>query len=157
MTGTPVTLAEQGIFFEPEEAGDLVDVLMEAAIVLHCLAGVPDAEAAAAQAVTGGRGSCQDLAIDLQLAAADIAERAGEPAPGPENGNKPRHARMPPQNTRDTPVKNNTPKLRADNLNAQPGSAGNRIAQNLLREHRNSTGPAERKRNDIRKGLTPEI
>jgi hypothetical protein len=81
MTGTPVTLAEQGIFFEPEEAGDLVDVLMEAAIVLHCLAGVPDAEAAAAQAVTGGRGSCQDLAIDLQLAAADIAERAGEPAP----------------------------------------------------------------------------
>lgn len=81
MADRPVTLADQGIFIEPDEADDLVDVLMEAAIVLHALAGVPDAEAAAAQAVTGGRGSCQDLAIDLQLAAADIAERAGGQPP----------------------------------------------------------------------------
>lgn len=104
MTRPPVTLADQGIFFEPDEADDLVDVLMEAAIVLHCLAGVPDAEAAAAQAVTGGRGSCQDLAIDLQLAAAGITERTESqpPAtPGKETqftkqsdatGKPPRHA-----------------------------------------------------------------
>jgi hypothetical protein len=93
MAGRPVTLADQGVFIEPDEADDLVDMLAEAAIVLHTLAGVPDAEAAAAQAVTGGRGSCQDLAIDLQLAAADIADRASGPPPGP--GKEPQPATPP--------------------------------------------------------------
>src|ERR1022692_1327221 len=60
----------------PGEADDLVDLLLETATVIHALAGVPAAEAAAAQAVTGGRVSCQDLVIDLQLAAAGIEEQA---------------------------------------------------------------------------------
>lgn len=80
MTLAPVTLAGQGVLLEPDEADDLVDLLLEAATVIHALAGAPQAEAAAAEAVTGGRGSCQELAIDLHLAAADIGERA-ETAP----------------------------------------------------------------------------
>jgi hypothetical protein len=74
---TPVTLAGQGVLLEPGEADDLADLLLQAATVLHCLAGAPEAEAAAAEAAAGG---CQELAIGLQLAAAGIAERA-EAAP----------------------------------------------------------------------------
>lgn len=103
MTPTPVTLADQGVLLEPDEADDLVDLLLEAATVIHTLAGDPAAEAAAAQAVAGGRGNCQELAIDLQLAAAAIEDQAaGEPPaiPGKEaqatkeanaTGKHPRH------------------------------------------------------------------
>jgi hypothetical protein len=104
MTRMPASLADQGVLLDPEEADDLVDLLLEAATVIHTLAGDPAAEAAAAQAVTGGRGSCQELAIDLQLAAAAIEDQAAsEPAAEPEKelqltkqasaaGKHPRHA-----------------------------------------------------------------
>lgn len=81
MTRMPVTIADQGVLLDPEEADDLVDLLLEAAMVIGALAGTPQAEAACTRAVTGGRGSCELLAIDLQLAAADVADQAESKPP----------------------------------------------------------------------------
>lgn len=97
-------LGGQGVTLDPADADDLADLLLQAAAVIHVLAGDPGAEAAAAQAVTGEAGSCQDLAIRLQLAAAELEEQAAiwPPAPPgkhPQNttpanaaGKRPRHA-----------------------------------------------------------------
>jgi hypothetical protein len=76
MTRPPVTLADQGVFIEPDDADDLVDLLLEAAGVLHRLACVPEAEAAAARAGAVRGSACAGLACDLQLAAAGLDEAA---------------------------------------------------------------------------------
>jgi hypothetical protein len=118
MTRMPVTIADQGVLLDPEEADDLVDLLLEAAMVIGALVGAPEAEAACTQAVTGGRGSCELLAIDLQLAAADIAGQAeASRPPDQERKHKSRNKPAPPGNTRDTPGKTNTPNLTHGNVN----------------------------------------
>jgi hypothetical protein len=102
MTRAPVTLADQGIFIEPDDADELIDLLADAAWVIGHLAAVPAAEEASACAPTRPA-SCAELAIDLQMAAAGLDEAA---AAGQENtyigaccrkaaapaGKQPRHA-----------------------------------------------------------------
>ena len=102
MTRMPVTLADQGIFIEPEDADELTDLLADAAWVIGCLTGHPAAEQACARA-PARQGSCAELAMDLRLAAAglDEAATAGQEntylaasvrkAAGP-GGKRPRHA-----------------------------------------------------------------
>ena len=102
MTRMPVTLADQGIFIEPEDADELADLLADAAWVIGSLAGGPAAEDACAGA-PGQPGSCAELAIDLRLAAAGLDEAAtagqenrymaahGRKGAGPA-GNRARHA-----------------------------------------------------------------
>jgi len=75
MTRTPVTLADQGIFIEPEDADELIDLLADAAWVIGHLAAVPAAEEACARA-PARQGSCTELAVDLRLAAAGLDEAA---------------------------------------------------------------------------------
>jgi hypothetical protein len=75
MTRMPVTLADQGIFIEPEDADELTDLLADAAWVIGHLAGHPAAEEASGRA-PARQGSCTDLAIDLRLAAAGLDEAA---------------------------------------------------------------------------------
>ena len=103
MTRPPVTLADQAILIEPDDADDLVDLLLEAAGVLHRLVAVPEAEAAAARDGTCRGSACAGLALDLQLVAAGLDEAA---TAGQENtympasewkgrtprGKRPRHA-----------------------------------------------------------------
>lgn len=102
MTRQPVTLADQGIVIEPEDADELTDLLADAAWVIGCLAGDPAAEDASARA-PARPGSCEELAIDLRLAAAslDQAGTAGQHntymtayfrKPGDQHGEHPRHA-----------------------------------------------------------------
>jgi len=85
MSRMPVTLADQGIFIEPEDADELTDLLADAAWVIGSLAGGPAAEDACAGA-PGQPGSCAELAIDLRLAAAGLDEarhrRPGKPLHG---------------------------------------------------------------------------
>ena len=75
MTRMPVTLADQGIFIEPDDADELTDLLTDAAWVIGHLASHPAAEDACARA-PGRPGSCAELAIDLRLAAAGLDEAA---------------------------------------------------------------------------------
>jgi len=79
MSRMPVTLADQGIFIEAEDADELTDLVADAAWVIGCLAGHPAAEEACARA-PAGPGSCTELALDLRLAAAglDDASTAGQ-------------------------------------------------------------------------------
>lgn len=70
----PVTVADQGTFISPEEADDLVDLLMDAATVTGHLAGHPAAEDALAADGSGMRQDCAELTLDLRLAAARIDE-----------------------------------------------------------------------------------
>jgi len=108
MSRMPVTLADQGIFIEPEDADELTDLLADAAWVIGSLAGGPAAEDACAGA-PGQPGSCAELAIDLRLAAAGLDEAA---TAGQETvtwrhtaGKEPAR----PGIARDTPGKTNTP------------------------------------------------
>jgi hypothetical protein len=75
MSRMPVTLADQGIFIEPEDADELTDLLADAAWVIGSLAAVPAAEEACASA-PARPGSCTELALDLRLAAAGLDEAA---------------------------------------------------------------------------------
>jgi len=50
MTRMPVTLADQGIFIEPDDADELTGLLADAAWVIGHLAGHPAAEDACAHA-----------------------------------------------------------------------------------------------------------
>ncbi|MGO8885329.1 MAG: hypothetical protein ACLQI7_16820 [Streptosporangiaceae bacterium] len=75
MERMPVTLADQGIFIEPEDADELTDLLADAAWVIGHLAAVPAAEEACASA-PARQGSCTELAMDLRLAAAGLDEAA---------------------------------------------------------------------------------
>lgn len=102
MTRQPVTLADQGIVIEPDDADELTGLLADAAWVIGCLAGDPAAEDASARA-PARPGSCEELAIDLRLAAAglDDAAAAGHDntymtayfrKPGDPHPKGPRHA-----------------------------------------------------------------
>src|ERR1017187_8180251 len=105
MTRPPVTLADQGVFIEPDDADELTDLLTDAAWVIGHLASDPAAEDACARA-PGRPASCAELALDLRLAAAglDEAATAGQDStsltalPGksrkgdPPRGKRPRHA-----------------------------------------------------------------
>jgi hypothetical protein len=100
MSRMPVTLADQPVVLDPEDADELTDLLADAAWVIGHLAGQPAAEDACARAPRPV--SCADLAIDLRLAAAglDEAATAGQenhyiPAQCPKQaspaGKRPRH------------------------------------------------------------------
>lgn len=89
MTRMPVTLADQGIFIEPEDADELIDLLADAAWVIGHLASHPAAEEACARA-PARQGSCTELALDLRLAAAGLDEAA---AAGQENRYMAAHCR----------------------------------------------------------------
>ncbi|HEU5416698.1 MAG TPA: hypothetical protein VFV41_03320 [Streptosporangiaceae bacterium] len=75
MARLPVTLADQGVFLDPEDADELTDLLTDAAWVIGHLASVPAAENACARA-PARQGSCAELAMDLRLAAAGLDEAA---------------------------------------------------------------------------------
>jgi hypothetical protein len=102
MSRMPVTLADQGIFIEPDDADELIDLLADAAWVIGHLAAVPAAEEACSRA-PARQGSCAELALDLRLAAAGLDEAAtagqentyiaahGRTPAGP-GGDHPRHA-----------------------------------------------------------------
>ena len=81
MSRMPVTLADQAVVLDPEDADELTDLLADAAWVIGHLAGQPAAEDACACA-PARQGSCADLALDLRLAAAGLDEAA---AAGQEN------------------------------------------------------------------------
>jgi hypothetical protein len=85
----PVTLADQGIFIDPDDADELVDLIADAAWVIGHLAGLPAAEDACAGA-PARPGSCTELALDLRLAAAGLDEAA---TAGQENTYMTAHAR----------------------------------------------------------------
>jgi len=70
----PVTVADQGLFIGPEEADELVDLLIDAATVIGHLAGHPAAETALAADGNGPQQDCAELTMDLRLAAARIDE-----------------------------------------------------------------------------------
>src|SRR6266702_3606130 len=89
MTRMPVTLADQGIFIEPDDADELIDLLTDAAWVIGHLAGHPAAEDACAHA-PARPGTCTELAIDLRLAAAGLDEAT---TAGQENTYMTAHAR----------------------------------------------------------------
>lgn len=91
MTRMPVTLADQGIFIEPDDADELTDLLVDAAWVIGHLASLPAAEDACASA-PARPGSCAELAMDLRLAAAGLDEAA---AAGQENTYMTAHGRTP--------------------------------------------------------------
>jgi hypothetical protein len=75
MSRMPVTLADQPVVLDPEDADELTDLLADAAWVIGHLAGQPAAEEACARA-PARPGSCADLAMDLRLAAAGLDEAA---------------------------------------------------------------------------------
>jgi hypothetical protein len=75
MSRMPVTLADQGIFIEPDDADELAGLLADAAWVIGCLSGCPAAEDACSGA-PARPGGCAELAIDLRLAAAGLDEAA---------------------------------------------------------------------------------
>jgi hypothetical protein len=92
MTRMPVTLADQGIFIEPDDADELIDLLTDAAWVIGHLASHPAAEEACTSA-PARPASCTELAIDLRLAAAGLDEAA---TAGQENTYMTAHARKTP-------------------------------------------------------------
>jgi len=75
MARIPVTLADQGVLIDPEDADELTDLLVDAAWVIGHLASLPAAEEACAR-TPGRQGSCEQLAVDLRLAAAALDEAA---------------------------------------------------------------------------------
>ena len=75
MSRMPVTLADQAVVLDPEDADELTDLLADAAWVIGHLAGHPAAEEACARA-PARQGSCTELALDLRLAAAGLDEAA---------------------------------------------------------------------------------
>src|SRR5258708_17938991 len=75
MSRMPVTLADQPVVLDPEDADELTDLLADAAWVIGHLAGQPAAEDACARA-PARQGTCTDLAMHLRLAAARLAEDA---------------------------------------------------------------------------------
>jgi hypothetical protein len=75
MSRMPVTLADQPVVLDPEDADELIDLLADAAWVISHLAAVPAAEEACACA-PARQGSCAELALDLRLAAAGLDEAA---------------------------------------------------------------------------------
>ena len=75
MARMPVTLADQGIFIDPDDADELIGLLADAAWVIGHLASNPAAEEASATA-PARPGSCTELALDLRLAAAGLDEAA---------------------------------------------------------------------------------
>jgi len=91
MARIPVTLADQGVFIDPEDADELTDLLVDAAWVIGHLASHPAAEEACAR-TPGRQGSCAELAIDLRLAAATLDEAA---AAGHDNTYISAHVRKP--------------------------------------------------------------
>lgn len=88
MTRMPVTLADQGIFIEPDDADELTGLIADAAWVIGHLAASPAAEEACAPAPRPG--SCEELTISLRLAAAGLDEAA---TAGQENTYMTAHAR----------------------------------------------------------------
>lgn len=74
MTRMPGTVADQGAFIGPDEADELVDLLLDAATVTGRLAGHPAAEAALAEDGCGPARDCAELTLDLRLAAARLDE-----------------------------------------------------------------------------------
>ncbi len=87
----PVSLADQGIFIDPDDADELTDLLADAAWVISHLAGHPAAEDACSRA-PARPGNCAELAIDLRLAAAGLDEAA---TAGQENHYMAAHCRTP--------------------------------------------------------------
>jgi hypothetical protein len=85
----PVTLADQGIFIEPDDADELIELIADAAWVIGHLASHPAAEDACARAPARS-GSCTELALDLRLAAAGLDEAT---TAGQENTYMAAHAR----------------------------------------------------------------
>lgn len=75
MARIPVTLAGQGVFIDPDDAGELTDLLVDAAWVIGHLASHPPAEDACARTPCR-QGSCAELAMDLRLAATALDEAA---------------------------------------------------------------------------------
>jgi hypothetical protein len=75
MTRNPVTLADQGIFLDADDAGELADLLADAAWVIGHLASLPAAEHASATAPCGPC-TCSDLAGDLKLAGLAVEDAA---------------------------------------------------------------------------------
>ena len=105
----PVTVADQAVLLEPDDVDELVDMLLDAAAVIGALAGDPGAEAARAEAGAGPQAGCEELAIDLRLAAAGLDEASaapGEPVPEWRAG------------------KTRTPDRIAGNAAALPGNTG---------------------------------
>jgi len=72
MTRNPVTIADQGLFIGPDQADELVDLLLDAATVIGHLAGHPAAEAALAEDGHGPAEDCAELTLDLRVAAATL-------------------------------------------------------------------------------------
>ena len=70
----PVTVADQGVFVGPDEADELIDLLIDAATVIGHLAGHSAAETALAADGNGPQQECAELTIDLRLAAARLDE-----------------------------------------------------------------------------------
>ncbi len=128
MERMPVTLADQGIFIEPEDADELTDLLADAARVIGQLAAVPAAEEACARA-------------PARAAAPSWPWTCGWPPPAWTRPRPPARktpawppapAKQPDRagNARDTPRKRNTPGKGSDKVNAlarQPGTADNSI------------------------------
>jgi hypothetical protein len=85
----PVTLADQGIFIELDDADELIELIADAAWVIGHLAAHPAAEDACARA-PARPGSCTELALDLRLAAAGLDEAA---TAGQENTYMAAHSR----------------------------------------------------------------
>lgn len=117
MTRLPVTVADQGIFIDPEDADELCDLLSDAAFVIGRLASLPAAEDACARA-PARPASCADLALDLNMAAAAIDDAATAGHDNTYMTMLVRKGAAP----RETPAtrrgKSNTPKKGGDNLNA---------------------------------------
>ena len=89
----PVTVADQPVLLEPDDVDELVDMLLDAAAVIGALAGYPAAEDARAGSGNGPQASCEELAVDLRLAAAGLDEASAPPGACPGNGapGKPAH------------------------------------------------------------------
>lgn len=112
----PVTVADQGVFLGPDEADELIDLLVDAAAVTGAVAGQPDAEDALAGAGASPARDCAELAVDLRLAASLLdadTTAAGNVTAKPATARK---STGPAGNRRDTPGKTNTPKKGRDKL-----------------------------------------
>ena len=118
----PVTVADQGVFLGPDEADELIDLLIDAAAVTGAVAGHPAAEDARAGAAASPARDCAELAIDLRLAASllDADTTAGNVTARTVTARK-NTSRA--GNRRDTPAKTNTPKKGHDKLKQETGKA----------------------------------
>ena len=118
----PVTFADQGVFLGPDEADELIDLLIDAAAVTGAVAGHPAAEDARAGAAASPARDCAEFAIDLRLAASllDADTTAGNVTARTVTARK-NTSRA--GNRRDTPAKTNTPKKGHDKLKQETGKA----------------------------------